>query len=239
VSSTGRGEAGDKPVKGALYRGLHVLADDDPRWICDPPAQAAAACAGGAPVVQLRAKRATDAQALTWARALRELTRASGARFVVNDRFDLALAAGADAVHLGQGDLPPSALPEVVREHLAVGRSTHTLAQVRAARREALDYVAFGPVFGTDSKPSEYTERGLEMLAEAAQLVAPLPLIAIGGVAADNLEQVMAAGATGAAVISAVAGAPDPEAATRKLVMRIKELAAPPAPASAQGGELR
>jgi thiamine-phosphate pyrophosphorylase len=234
-----RGETAGTPARAALYRGLHVLADDDPRWPRDPPAQAAAACAGGAPVVQLRAKRTTDAQTLAWARAIRELTRASGARFVVNDRFDLALAAGADAVHLGQGDLPPSALPAVARERLAVGRSTHTLAQVRAACREAVDYVAFGPVFGTDSKQSEYAERGLDMLSEAAELAAPLPLIAIGGIAADNLAKIIAAGATGAAVISAVAGARDPEAATRELLAHTGELSAARAPSSPQGREPR
>jgi thiamine-phosphate pyrophosphorylase len=227
--------------RAADYCGLHVLADDDPRWPCDPPAQAAAACAGGAQVVQLRAKRATDRQALAWARAIRDLTRASGARFVVNDRFDLALAAEADAVHLGQGDLPPSALPEAARRRLAVGRSTHTLAQAREACREAVDYVAFGPVFGTRSKQSEHTERGLEMLAEVAQLVAPRPLVAIGGISADDLDGVIAAGAAGVAVISAVAGAGDPEAATRALCAHLARLraalaTAPPRPAAPNGG---
>ena len=111
MTATRAAQSAIASARAAAYCGLHVLADDDPRWSCDPPAQAAAACAGGAQVVQLRAKRATDRQALAWARAIRELTRASGTRFVVNDRFDLALAAGADAVHLGQGDLPPSALP--------------------------------------------------------------------------------------------------------------------------------
>jgi thiamine-phosphate pyrophosphorylase len=223
--------------RAAAYCGLHVLVDDDPRWPCDPPAQAAAACAGGAQVVQLRAKRATDRQALAWARAIRELTLASGARFVVNDRFDLALAAGADAVHLGQGDLPPSALPEVVRERLAVGRSTHTLAQARAACGEAVDYVAFGPVFGTRSKQSEHGERGLEMLSEVARLVAPRPLVAIGGISADDLDGVIAAGAAGVAVISAVAGAGDPEAATRALCAHLARLRGSPPPAPPHAGE--
>lgn len=239
MSATRRGATPGAPARAAPYRGLHVLADDDPRWSRTPPTQAAAACAGGAAVVQLRSKRATDAQALAWARAIRALTRASGARFVLNDRFDLALAAGADAVHLGQGDLPPSALPRVAREQLAIGRSTHTLEQVGAACREDVDYVAFGPVFGTDSKQSEYAERGLEMLAEAARLVAPLPLIAIGGLASNNLEQVLAAGAAGAAVISAVAGARDPEAATRALCALMKRLEPAPTPISKRQREER
>jgi thiamine-phosphate pyrophosphorylase len=198
-----------------------VLADDDPRWARDPVAQARAACAGGAPVIQLRAKHATDRAALVWAREIRAITRDHGARFVVNDRFDLALLADADAVHLGQTDLPPGRLPESARASLCVGLSTHDREQARAASKEAVDYAAFGPVFGTRSKESEYDERGVEMLAEIARLVAPLPLVAIGGIGLADIESVMKAGAAGIAVISAVVGADDPEAATRALVERI------------------
>jgi thiamine-phosphate pyrophosphorylase len=199
-------------------RGVHVLADDDPRWKPDPVEQAAAACQGGAAVVQLRAKRATDRTVLAWARAIRDLTREQGVLFIVNDRFDLALAAGADGVHLGQDDLPPGRLPPAARARLLVGRSTHTPEQARAARAEPVDYVAFGPVFGTGSKQSPYTARGLDRLAEIASLVAPRPLIAIGGIDVPRCRDARSAGAAGVAVISAVAGADDPVAATRALV---------------------
>lgn len=172
--------------------------------------------------MQLRVKHATDRRALEWARAIRKLTSASGVRFVMNDRFDLALAAGADAVHLGQTDLPPGALPEAARKRLAVGRSTHDPRQARAARAEAVDYVAFGPVFGTTSKASAYTGRGLTALREIATLVAPLPLVAIGGIDVPRIASVFEAGAAGAAVISAVAAAPDPEAAVRDLLSRVE-----------------
>jgi thiamine-phosphate pyrophosphorylase len=201
--------------------GLHVLADDDPRWPHDPVAQARAACAAGAAVVQLRAKRATDREALRLAAELRRATRACGALFLVNDRFDLALVAGADGVHLGQSDLPPASIPEPLRERLVVGRSTHTLAEARAARAEPVDYVAFGPVFGTTSKESPHPARGLALLHEAAALVAPLPLVAIGGIHAGNAAAVIAAGAAAVAVISAVAGADDPDAAARALVQAV------------------
>jgi hypothetical protein len=107
-------------------QGLYVLADDDPRWRRDPVEQARAALAGGAAAVQLRAKHATDRQALAWAEAIVALCRAAGARSFVNDRFDLALAAGADGVHLGQDDLPPDRMPAAARARLLVGRSTHT-----------------------------------------------------------------------------------------------------------------
>jgi thiamine-phosphate pyrophosphorylase len=198
-------------------RGLHVLADDAPHWKCDPPEQARAACRGGAAVVQLRTKFVSDRDMLSWAAEIRAATREAGVLFLVNDRFDLALLADADGVHLGQEDVPPSWLPAQARERLLVGRSTHTLAQARAACDEPIDYVAFGPVFGTRSKRSPYDARGLEALAEVVRIAAPRPVVAIGGIDADNARAVAAAGAAGVAVISAVAGADDPVAATRQL----------------------
>jgi thiamine-phosphate pyrophosphorylase len=200
--------------------GLHVLADDDPRWKLGPAEQAAAACRGGASVVQLRAKHVGDREALACARRIRELCRDAGALFVVNDRFDLALLARADGVHLGQEDVPPDALPEPARRALMVGRSTHTLDEVRRAAAEPVDYVAFGPVFGTSSKPTPHPATGLAALAEAVALAAPRPVVAIGGIGPEQVAAVAAAGA-GAAVISAVAAAADPEAATRELVARL------------------
>ena len=203
--------------RSSAVRGLYVLCDDDPRWPHDPVEQARAALAGGARVVQLRAKRATDAQALAWAEAIRALAQAHGALCFVNDRFDLALAAGADGVHLGQTDLPPARLPAPARARLLVGRSTHTLDEARAAQREDVDYVAFGPLFGTTSKDSEYDARGLDALAEVVRIAAPRPVVAIGGIDAARAAGVVRAGAAAVCVISAVAGEPDPEAAARAL----------------------
>ena len=197
--------------------GLHVLADDAPDWPWDPVEQARAACVGGAAVLQLRAKRATDGEALRWAREIRKLTRDAGLLLVINDRFDLALASDADGVHLGQGDLPPGRLPMEVRERLLVGRSTHSAPQLREARAEAPDYLAFGPVFGTTSKASEWSPRGLPALGDAVTLAQPIPLIAIGGVDVTGLGALRRSGAAGFAVISAVAGAPDATAAVRAL----------------------
>jgi thiamine-phosphate diphosphorylase len=128
-------------------------------------------------------------------------------------------------VHLGQGDLPPSALPREARERLAVGRSTHTKEQLLAARDEDVDYVAFGPVFGTTSKDSEYAKRGLDALAEAVSLASPRPLVAIGGIGADDVAALRKMGASGIAVISVVAGAKNPTAAAKDLVARFAEAA--------------
>lgn len=206
----------------ARCSGLHVLADDDPRWPHGPLVQARAACVAGAAVVQLRAKHATDREALRLGHELRQMTRAHGVLFFVNDRFDLALLCEADGVHVGQEDLPPARLPAAARERLLVGRSTHTLAQARVAIGEPCDYVAFGPVFGTTSKDSPYAARGLAALAEVAALAAPRPVIAIGGIDAERARQAVAAGAAGVAVISAVAGAAAPEAAARALVAALE-----------------
>jgi thiamine-phosphate pyrophosphorylase len=127
-------------------------------------------------------------------------------------------------VHLGQDDLPPGRLPPRAREALRVGRSTHTSEQLDAAREEPVDYVAFGPLFGTASKHSPWSARGLDALADAVRRAAPRPLVAIGGIDPDGARAVGRLGA-GAAVISAVAGADEPEAAVRRLVAALREQA--------------
>jgi thiamine-phosphate diphosphorylase len=208
-------------------RGLHVLADDAPHRRRDPVAQSRAACAGGAAVIQLRAKQATDGETLAWATEIRRLTRARGVLFFVNDRFDLALAAAADGVHLGQHDLPPARVPPEARRRLLLGRSTHTAEEVAAARSEPVDYVAFGPVFATSSKDAEHPPRGLARLAAAVAASGGRPVVAIGGIDAANAAEVRAAGAAAVAVISAVADADDPVAATRTLADALRGAASP------------
>lgn len=202
--------------------GLHVLADATPAWPNDPIEQARAACAGGADVVQLRAKLTIDRETLDLAREIRALTRAANVLFIVNDRFDLALVSEADGVHLGQDDLAPARIPAPLRGRLLIGRSTHDEAQLRAAAKEPLDYVAFGPVFRTDSKATGWSARGVPGLRRAVTLTSPRPLVAIGGIDAANAGDIAAAGA-GAAVISAIANAPDMLAATRTLKRSLAE----------------
>ena len=194
-----------------------MLADDDPGWTIDPVAQAEAACAGGAQVVQLRAKHATDRVAIGWGVAIRRMTREAGLTFIVNDRFDWALACEADGVHLGQDDLPPSALPAFARESLAVGRSTHSAEQARAACAEGVDYLAYGPLFETANKDTGYGARGLEALTRIVEVAGGTPVVAIGGIDPESAREAYAAGACGIAVIGAVAGASDPVEATRSL----------------------
>lgn len=200
------------------FQGLHVLADDDPRWSRDPVEQTKAALRGGARVIQLRAKHAGDAEILDWAERIRALTRKVDARFVMNDRFDLALAADADAVHLGQDDLAPADLPASARKRIAIGRSTHDLEQARSARASGIDYLAYGPVFDTASKATPYAARGLAALREIVRAAGAVPVVAIGGISEANLESVLACGVAGIAVISVLAGSDAPTAATRRLV---------------------
>ena len=204
--------------KTSPFGGLHVLVDDDPRWKWSPLEQTRFACSGGASVVQLRAKFLRDQEIVELGCLIREQTLKADIRFVMNDRFDLALACEADAVHLGQTDLPPGGIPETIRRKLRIGRSTHTLEQARIAINEEADYIALGPVFGTQSKESEYDKRGLSTLREIVALVAPRPVVAIGGITRDNLASVLATGARGAAVISAVTQATDPTDAVKELV---------------------
>ncbi len=207
----------------ATLRGLMVLADDAPIWKPAPIDQARVACEGGASIVQLRAKHATDSVALEWAEAIREITRKFGVGFFVNDRFDLALAADADGVHLGQGDIPPSRIPTAARSRLLVGRSTHSLEQAREACAEPVDYIAFGPIFATGSKDSPGDPRGVERLAEVVRAVQPLPVIAIGGIDLANVARVTGTGVEGIAVSSAIAEAADPGRTARALAEALRE----------------
>ena len=199
------------------YHGLHVIVDDDARWSRDPVAQAKAACVGGTRVIQLRAKCAPDRQVLHWAKAIRELTREAGVLFVLNDRFDIALLAGADAVHLGQEDVSPAQIPREIRTALDIGRSTHDGEQAKRALDEGARYIGYGPIFGTQSKSTPYSARGIDGLAEIAAAVKPLPVIAIGGIDAAAATDIRSAGAAGIAVISSVAASADPVGATREM----------------------
>lgn len=197
-----------------LLRGIYPLADDDPRWRHDPRSVVEATLIAGATALQLRLKHTRDRDALALVRWAVERTRSAGALLIVNDRFDLADLGGADGVHLGQDDLAPERLPAALRERLLVGLSTHTLDQVCESRQRPIDYIGFGPVFGTASKRSEWQPRGPGMLAEAVKQ-AGRPVVAIGGIDAGNAVEVSRAGAAAAAVISAIADASDPIAATR------------------------
>jgi thiamine-phosphate pyrophosphorylase len=177
---------------------------------------AAAMVAGGARLVQVRAKALSDADLLDAVRRALPVVRSAGGALIVNDRADVALVAGADGVHVGQEDLPPEECRRLLGERALVGCSTHDLEQLGRASREPVDYVAFGPVFETASKAAPDPVVGLQGLREARRRTA-LPLVAIGGITAARATEVVAAGADGVAVIGAVLHAPDLAQAVREM----------------------
>ena len=206
-----------KPQTLARLRGIYPLIDDAPRWRREPRELLEAVLKAGVSVVQLRLKHQSDVDALDLCRWARERTRAAGALLIVNDRFDLADLCDADGVHLGQEDVAPERIPEEVRSRLLIGLSTHTHAQVCASRARPVDYIGFGPVFETSTKVSTYSARSLTALARAVSS-AGRPVVAIGGIELRRIPEIRQAGAAAAAVLSALADAQDPVAATTRLM---------------------
>jgi thiamine-phosphate pyrophosphorylase len=186
----------------------------------DHVAVASAALAGGADMIQLRDKRGRLRDLLAQAKAIQELCRAHGALFIVNDRVDLALAANADGAHVGQEDLPAPWARELLGRGRLLGVSTHDREQAEAAQRDGADYIGFGPMFATGTKETGYAPRGLEALRGIRRAVS-LPILAIGGISLENVGDVIAAGATAPAVISAVVRAPDITAAAAEFRKRV------------------
>jgi len=164
--------------------------------------------------LQLRAKGAAAAALRDLALALAPLARAAGVPFCVNDRLDVALAVGADLVHLGQDDLPLADARRVAAGRLAIGISTHDPAQAAAAVAGGADYIGYGPVFATSTKVNPDDVVGVDGLARVVAAVS-VPVVAIGGITLDRVAAVARAGAAAAAVISAVDRAPDPTTAAR------------------------
>jgi thiamine-phosphate pyrophosphorylase len=191
----------------------------DAHRLGDRPAGAAAEALarGGAALVQLRAKDVTDRRLLAMAEEARDGARRGGALFLVNDRPDVALLLGADGVHLGQDDVPPADARRLLGGEAVVGFSTHSLAQLQAALREPIDYVALGPIFATATKADAEPVVGVATLASARALT-DLPLVAIGGIDRARAADVVAAGADGLAVVSALLDAPDLAEAARAFV---------------------
>jgi thiamine-phosphate pyrophosphorylase len=164
--------------------------------------------AAGIRLIQYRDKRASSRQLYETCCQLGEQVRRAGGIFFVNDRADIARAVGADGVHLGQEDLPVELARRVLEPGKWVGCSTHTLTQVREADRSSADYIAFGPIFPTESKERPEPVVGLEGLRQAREVTSK-PLVAIGGISLQNVPDVIAAGADSVAVIAALLTAPD------------------------------
>jgi len=202
-------------------RGYYAIVDVTPELLGDGErlvARARRLLAASPCCLQLRAKGAGGRALTAAARPLLALCRDAGVPFCVNDRLDVALAIGADVVHLGQDDLP---LADALRVRaaagmpgLVIGFSTHNLAQARAAAAGGADYIGYGPIFATGSKLNPDPTVGIATLAEVCRAV-DVPVVAIGGIGLAAVDAVAAAGAAAAALIAAVDAAPDPTAAGR------------------------
>lgn len=194
---------------------LHLVTD---AALCGPrgvEAVVAAAVRGGATCVQLREKQLDTRDFVARARALKALLAPLQVPLIINDRVDIALAVGADGVHVGQRDMHPADVRRLM-PHALIGLSVENPAQVRAAAHFPVDYLGASPVFATPSKTDTAPALGLDGL-RALRLLTPLPLIAIGGIDEHNAAQVIAAGADGLAVVRALCAAPDPATAAQTL----------------------
>jgi thiamine-phosphate pyrophosphorylase len=192
----------------ASLSGLYIILDAQAAGTRPLAEAMAEALAGGARLIQYRAKQASMREAYEQAGPLAASARQHGARFIVNDRCDLALAVGADGVHLGQDDLPLAMARSILGPDRLIGISTHRPEQVVAATVGGADYIGYGPIFTPFSKPDHEAVVGLEGLRAIRGLTA-LPVFAIGGITLEQVPAVMRAGANGVAVISSLARAAD------------------------------
>jgi thiamine-phosphate pyrophosphorylase len=164
--------------------------------------------AGGATLIQLRDKHAAPGDFFRQAEAARQIARKHDVRLIINDRLDIALAVGADGVHLGQTDIPVEAARCLLGKRAIIGISTHNLAQAELAANMPVDYVAFGPIFKTSTKENPDPIIGLEALRAVRTIVGALPLVAIGGITLANAEEAWRAGADAVSSIAALVSDP-------------------------------
>ena len=168
----------------------------------------------GAKLIQIREKKASSRDFFEAVTESLGIARSFGAKVIVNDRLDIALAAGADGVHLGQDDLSPEDSRKLLGDHAIIGYSTHSVKQAIEAASMPVDYIAIGPVFGTMTKQKPDPVVGLDGLRAVRKAISSTPLVAIGGISESNLADVFAAGADSAAIISALYTS-DPDIKTR------------------------
>lgn len=200
--------------------GLYAIIDTT---YTEPSAAAGTASlliAGGATVIQLRAKGISAAEMLEAALAIRRATSDGNALFIVNDRIDVALIAGADGVHLGQDDIPAKDAISLLKG-LIIGVSTHNEREARQAETDGATYISFGPIFPTRTKKDADTPKGLERLKDIKACMR-LPVVAIGGITEESAVDVISAGADSVAMISELLTATDIRAKTESVAKRIK-----------------
>ena len=179
--------------------------------------------AGGATFIQLREKHLAPREFYREAEEAFSLARLSDVRLIINDRVDIALALGADGVHLGQDDLPPAAARAVLGDNSIIGFSTHTVAQALEAAQLPIDYLAIGPIFHTLSKENPDPVVGLEGLRRVREIAGEMPVVAIGGINLEQVAEVLEAGADSVAVISLLLKQPaEIESRTRQILAALQ-----------------
>ncbi|MYB21502.1 MAG: thiamine phosphate synthase [Chloroflexi bacterium] len=195
---------------------LHVITDEVLQTRFSHVELAASASAGGADTIQYREKRPVSTKEMIRVAALMSLAcREHGATMLIDDRVDVAAAVGATAVHLGRDDLPPYVAREILGPEAIIGGTANSVEEAVKVAKQPVDYLGVGPVFGTTSKGYRAAPMlGLERFAEICSAV-DLPVIGIGSITIERVADVLAAGAYGVAVLSAVVCQPDPEAACR------------------------
>ncbi|MBI3252186.1 MAG: thiamine phosphate synthase [Candidatus Omnitrophica bacterium] len=210
------------PLKKNLCRNwkLYVITDPGALKAASIEGAVRLAVEGGASAVQLRDKKASNAELISLAKKLLAITRPKGVPLLVNDRALVAKLSGADGLHLGQGDGSLAKARALLGEEALIGRSTHSPEQALAAEKDGFDYIGVGPVFATPTKPGAQPV-GLELVRFAAANVR-IPFVAIGGIDAGNIRQVSEAGAKTVAVVRAVMCAEDPKRAAEDLRKRLK-----------------
>ena len=209
---------------------LYVILDRAVIGSRDLAAVASAAMRGGADVLQLRDKVSSRAQLIKEGQRLLTLTRPAGIPLIINDRVDVALEIRAEGLHLGQEDLPLQDARKILGDGRLIGKSTHNLEQAMAAHAEGADYLGVGPIFATPTKPT-YQAVGVALI-QAISARVTLPTVCIGGINQRTLGEVLQAGATCVAVVRAVCGAEDPEAAARALKQQLTQFVPTPSPSS-------
>jgi thiamine-phosphate pyrophosphorylase len=203
-------------------RGLYVIIDPDACAQRDSLEVAHLALEGGASMLEWRDKRHEKGDQLPQARLIRELCASRGAPLIVNDHVDLALAVSADGVHLGQRDLPVELVRPLAPPGFIIGVSTNNGEEARRAVANGASYVAVGSVFPTASKAPGRTRAASPERVREVKSTVRVPVVAIGGINASNIEQVLAEGADDVAVISAVCSAADPRAAAAELAAKFQ-----------------
>lgn len=204
-----------------LHELLELVVITDPGARSGPVEMALTALRAGARTVQVRWKGGATREVLALARALRAPTREAGALLIINDRADVALVADADGVHVGEDDLPVDEVRRITAAGFVIGRSVDTPLEAIAAEEAGADYVGFGPIHPTGTKSDTGPVVGEEMLSAVRQAVG-IPIVAIGGISRENAGGAIRAGADGVAVISAISGSEDPEAATAGILTAVR-----------------